>query len=128
MEELTEIYGTSSDEEDYQAGPSNRTTNEPRDEEEEERYISGQHYRQHTKMDVSDDMSPNATSTGDEKELGRNTPGVSDEVHRMSLVEEATNEQRMEVEVEESEGTGGEKEKESEKKTKRTQPSRRKKK
>ena len=57
-------------------------------------------------MDVSDDMSPNATSTGDEKELGRNTPGVSDEVHRMTLVEEATIEQSMEVELEESEETG----------------------
>ena len=90
--------------------------------------ISGQHYRQHTKMDVSDDMSPNATSTGDEKELGRNTPGVSDEVHRMSLVDEATSEQKMEVEMEEKEETEGEKEKDSAKKKKRTQPSRRKKK
>ncbi len=79
-------------------------------------------------MNVSDDMSPNATSTGDEKELGRNTPGVSDEVHRLSLVEEATNEQQMEITVEESEGTEGEREREKVKKKKRTQPSRRKKK
>ena len=127
-EELAEIYGISSDDEDNRAGPSNRATNIQQEDEEEERYISGQYYRQHTTMDVSDDMSPNATSTGDEKERGGDTPGVSDEVHRMTLVEEATNEQRMEIDEEDTEEMRGEKEKVSEKKTKRTQPSRRKKK
>ena len=132
MEELAFIYGSegiSSDEEEHQAGPSNKESNVPRDEDVEERYISGQQYKQHTNMDVSDDMSPNATSTGDEKDLGRNTPGVSDDVHKLSLVEEATSEQQMEVTVEESEGTEGEREKEKvKKKKKRSQPSKRKKK
>ena len=81
-------------------------------------------------MDISDDMSPNATSTGDEQEQRLHTPGVSDEVHKMSLVEEAANEQRMEIDEEDGDEMRGEKEKEkgSEKKAKRTQPSRRKKK
>jgi len=129
-EELKEIYGkTSSDEEKSDTVPSNTTKDRQRVEEEEEKFIAGQQYRQNVTLDVSDDMSPNATSTGDEQERGRNTPGVSDEVHRMSIVEEATEEQRMEIEEEERGAAGGEKEKErnSEKKTKRTQPSRRKK-
>ena len=129
-EELKEIYGTtSSDEEKSNAGPSNTTKDRQRVEEEEEKFIAGQQYRQNVTLDVSDDMSPNATSTGDEQERGRNTPGVSDEVHKMSIVEEANEEQQMEIEEEEKGAAGEEKEKErkSERKTKRTPPSRRKK-
>ena len=79
-------------------------------------------------MDISDDMSPNATSTGDEQEQRLPTPGVSDEVHKMSIVEEATNEQRMEIDEEERETRGREEEKgkNSGKRTKRTQQKRKK--
>ena len=74
-------------------------------------------------------MSPNATSTRDEQDQGLVTPGVSDDVHKMSIVEEAANEQRMEIDEEEGGSKGREegREKNSGKRTKRTQQSKRKK-
>ena len=112
-EELAEIYGNSSDEEHNRAGPSGRTMTERHGNEDEEEYITGHQFRQHSTMDVSDDMSPNATSTGDEQEQGLVTPGVSNEVHKMSIVEEAANKQRMEIDEkkkEKREGRGKRKE------------------
>ena len=69
-------------------------------------------------MDISDDMSPNATSTGDEQEQRQPTPGVSDEVHKMSIAEEAINEQSMEIDEEVKEEIKG---KIGGKRTKKTQ-------
>ena len=69
-------------------------------------------------MDISDDMSPNATSTGDELEQRQPTPGVSEDVHKMSIADDAINEQSMEVDEEVREEPKG---KNSGKRTKKTQ-------
>ena len=105
------------DEED-QAGPSGMQRTNKQTSDEEEEYISGHSHKHQANMDISDDMSPNATSTGDESEQRQPTPGVSDDVHRMSLAEEAINEQSMEIEEEVREEIKG---KSGGKRTKNTQ-------
>ena len=78
-------------------------------------------YKEAQTLDVSNNMTPNATPTSDKQDRGGDTPGVSDDVNRLSLAEETINEQRMEVDEEEEAAS-------KEKKTRRTQPSRRKRK
>ena len=80
--------------------PSPELTREEAAREEAEYLLARAEYKGAFPSDLEDDISPNATSMADEEDKRSNTPGVSDEVLKLNLEENAPNDPYMDLDDE----------------------------